>query len=94
MKVDLLLIIKSLAKSVLILLGLTAPASADDVGSHKKILSSGMTILIILIIINEEMKDITKTVKSLEDFGLIITRVTQTVEHETKEQRRKFLDIL
>ena len=40
------------------------------------------------------MKDITKTVKSLEDSGLIITRVTQTVEHETKEQRRKFLDIL
>ena len=34
-------VIKPLAKSVLILLGLTAAASAADAGIHKKILESG-----------------------------------------------------
>ena len=34
-------VIKPLAKSVLIPLGLTAAASAADVGIHKKILGSG-----------------------------------------------------
>ena len=46
-------VIKSLTKSVLILLGLTAAASsAADVGIHKKILGSGNRTLIIS---NEEM---------------------------------------
>ena len=36
-------VIKSLAKSVLISLGLTAAASAADAGIHKKILGSGNT---------------------------------------------------
>ena len=40
-------VIKPLAKSVLILLGLTAAASAADAGIHKKILGSGTTTLII-----------------------------------------------
>ena len=40
-------VIKPLAKSVLIPLGLTAAASAADVGRHKKILGSGNTTLII-----------------------------------------------
>ena len=39
--------IKPLAKSVLIPLGLTASASAADAGIHKKILESGNTTLII-----------------------------------------------
>ena len=34
-------VMKLLAKSVLILLGLTAAASAADAGTHKKILGSG-----------------------------------------------------
>ena len=34
-------VIKSLAKSILIPLGLTAAASAADAGIHKKILGSG-----------------------------------------------------
>ena len=45
-------VIKPLAKSVLIPLGLTAAASAADVGIHKKILGSGNTTLIIS---NEEI---------------------------------------
>ena len=40
-------VIKPLAKSVLIPLGLTAAASAADAGIHKKILGSGNTTLII-----------------------------------------------
>ena len=63
-------IIKPLAKSVLIPLGLTAAESAVDAGIHKKILGSGnMTTLIIL---NDEIGDIIRIVKSLEDSGLLL----------------------
>ena len=48
-------VIKPLAKSVLIPLGLTAAASAADAGIHNKILGSGKTTLIIS---NEEMNDV------------------------------------
>ena len=56
-------VIKPLAKSVLISLGLTAVASATDPGIHKKILGSGHNTT--LIISNDETKDILKIVKSL-----------------------------
>ena len=46
--------IKPLAKSVLILLGLTAVASAANAGIHKKISGSERTTLIIS---NDEMKE-------------------------------------
>ena len=59
-------VLKSLTKSVLIPLGLTAAASAADAGIHKKILGSGITKLIIS---NEEMKNIIKIVRSFEDLG-------------------------
>ena len=48
-------VIKRLAKRVLIPLGLTASASAADVGIHKKILGSGNTTLILS---NNEKEDI------------------------------------
>ena len=57
-------VIKPLAKSVLIPLGLTAAASAADTGIHKKILGSGHNNTT-LIISNGEMDDILKIVKSL-----------------------------
>ena len=60
-------VIKPLAKSVLIPLGLTAAASAADAGIHKKILGSGNTTT--LIILNDEINDVIKIVKSLEDSG-------------------------
>ena len=59
-------VIKPLAKSVLLPLGLTAAASAADAGIHKKILGSGQPNNTILIISNDEMDDILKIVKSLE----------------------------
>ena len=72
--------IKPLAKSVLIPLGLTTAASAADAGIHQKILGSGnMTTLIIS---NDETHDIIKLVKSREDFGLLLKGVTETVQNE------------
>ena len=55
-------ILKTLAKSVLVPLGLTAAASATDAAIHKKIFGSGTATLIIS---NEEMYDIMKIVKFL-----------------------------
>ena len=44
-----------------------------------------------LIISNNEMEDIIKIVKSLEDSGLLLKGVTETVQNEIKEQKREFL---
>ena len=84
-------VIKPLAKSVLIPLGLTAAASAADAGIHKKILGSGNSTT--LIISNDQM-DILKIVKSLEDSGLLLKGVSETIQHEAKEQRGGFLSML
>ena len=83
-------VIKPLAKSVLIPLGLTAAASAADAGIHKKILGSGNTTLIIS---NNEIEDIIKIVKSLEDSGLLLKGVSKTIQNEAKEQKGGFLSM-
>ena len=80
-------VIKPLAKSVLIPLGLTAVASAADARIHKKILGSGHNRT--LIISNYEMKDILKKVKYLEDFDFGIL-----LKDEAKEQKGEFLSML
>ena len=84
-------VIKALAKSVLIPLGLTAAASAADAGIHKKILGSGNTTLIIS---NEEMNDIRKIVQALEDSNILLKGVTKTIENETKKQKGGSLSML
>ena len=84
-------VIETLAKSVLIPLGLTAAASAADAGIHRKILGSGNTTLIIS---NEEMNDIIKIVQALEDSNSLLKGVTKTIENETKEQKEGFLSML
>ena len=71
-------VIKSLAKSVLIPLGLTAAASAADAGIHKKILGSGHSNTT-LIISSDDMNDILKIVKSLENSGVLLKGVTETI---------------
>ena len=86
-------VIKPLAKSVLIPLGLTAAASAADAGIHKKILGSGHNN-ITLIISNDEMDYILKIVKSLEDSGVLLKGVSETIHNEAKEQRGGFLSTL
>ena len=85
-------LIQPLAKIVLIPLGLTAAAAAVDAGIHKKILGSGHNTN--LIISNDEMKDILKTVKSLEDSGLLLKGVSETIKDEAKEQKGAFLSML
>ena len=84
-------VIKPLAKSVLIPLGLTAVASAAYAGMHKKILGSGCNTT--LVISNDEMKDIIKIVKSLEDSGLLLKGVTETVQNDVKDQKEGFLSM-
>ena len=86
-------VIKPLAKSVLIPLGLTAAASAADAGIHKKILQSGHNNTT-LIISNDEMDDILKIVKSLEDSGVLLKGVSEIIQDEAKEQRGGFLSML
>ena len=69
-------VIKPLAKSVLIPLGLTAATKAADAGIHKKILGSGHNNT--TLIISNDKIDIIKIVKSLEDSGLLLKGVTKT----------------
>ena len=47
-----------------------------------------------LIISTDEIEDIIKIVKSLEDFGLLLEEVTETVRNEVKEQKGGFLSML
>ena len=46
-----------------------------------------------LVISNEEMNDIMKIVKSLEESGFLINGVSQTIKSEAKEQKGGFLEI-
>ena len=75
-------VIKPLAKSFSIPLGLTVAASAADAEIHKKLLGSGNTILVIS---NNEMEDLIKIAKPLEDSSLLLKGVTETVQNEVKE---------
>ena len=84
-------VIKPLSKSVLIPLGLTAAASAAEGGIHKKILGSGTTALIIS---NDEMEDIIEVVKSIEDSGLLLKGVSETIQNEAKEEKGGILSML
>ena len=75
---------KPLAKSVLIPSGLMAAASATDAAIHKKLFGSGFTTLIIS---NEEMEDIMKIVKSLEESGSLLKGISEKIKNEAKEQK-------
>ena len=79
--------LKPLAKSVLIPLGFTAPASARDAAIQKKVFGSHM---ITLIIWNEEMDDIMRTIKSLEESGLLTKGVSQTFKLKQKNKKQDF----
>ena len=75
------------------MLGLTAAASATDAAINKKILGSGNNTT--LIISNDDMQDLLKIVKSLEDSGILLDGITtETVENDVKEQQGCFLLIL
>ena len=76
-----------LAKNVL---GLTAAMSAIDGSIQKKFHGSGVK----LIIKQEDMKDIMKIIKELENSDILLKGVSKTIENETKEQRGGFLGML
>ena len=44
-----------------------------------------------LVISNNEIEDIIRIVKSLEDSGLLEKGITETVQNEVKEQKQDFL---
>ena len=81
-------VLKPSAKSILIPLGLMAAAA--DAAIHQKMFGSGFTTLIFS---NEKMEDIMKIVKSLENSGLLIKRVCETIKNEAKEQKGGFFRI-
>ena len=84
-------VIKPLAKSDLIPLGLTVAALAADAGIHDKILGSGNNNNTILIISNYEMEKIVNLIQSLENFGLLQEGVGETIQNEAREQKGDFL---
>ena len=79
-----------LAKNFLAPLDLTATMSATDGSIQKKIHGSGVN----LIIEQEDMNDITKIIKALENSVILLKGVSKTIKNETKEQRGGFLSIL
>ena len=58
----------------------------------KKILGSGHNKS--LIISNDEIEDILKIVKSLEDSGILLEGVSERIKNEAKEQKGGFLSML
>ena len=54
----------------------------------KKIIGSGTPTLIIS---NEEMENIMKIIKSLEDSGLLLKGVGETIQNKVREQKGRFL---
>ena len=72
-------------------LGISAAMSAIDGSIKKQMLGSGMTTFIIS---NGEMNDILKIVKSLENSGLLLKGVSETIQHEGKVQRGGSLGML
>ena len=79
-----------LGKYVLAPLGLTAAMSATDGSIQKKIHGSGVK----LMIEKEDMNDIMKIIKALEDSGILLKGVSKTIKDETKEQKGAFLSML
>ena len=81
-------VLKPLAKNVLRPLRLTTAASATDAAIHKKMFwSDDMT----LIISNEEMIDIIKIVKSLEESAFLKKGISRTIKNKAKKQKGEFL---
>ena len=81
----------SLAKNVLAPLGLSAAISAIDGSIKKRMLGSGVTTLIIS---DDEMDDTLKIVKYLENSGVLLKGVSETIQHEAKEQKGGILGML
>ena len=83
-------------------LGLTAVASLTDGAVHKKMFGSGHPRMLVsrpsdlasriktLIISNDEMNDIVKIVKLLEESGLLIKDMSETFKMKQKNKKADF----
>ena len=85
-----------LAKNVLAPLGLAVSMSAIDGNIQKKIHCSGATkgAGVKLIIEQEDMNDIMKIIKALENSGILLKGVSKAIKNEIKEQKGGFLSML
>ena len=81
-------LLELLAKNVLIPLWLTTAASTTDAAIHKKMFGSGYATLIIS---NKELEDIMKIINFLDDSGLLIKGVSETIKNEARGQKEEFL---
>ena len=59
----------------------------------RKELSEQGKNLFYLFISNEDINDIIKMIKSLEDSGVLTDGVTETVKHEIKNKKADFLEL-
>ena len=84
-------VLKTLAKIVLMPIGLTAAASATNAAINKKMVRLGMTTLIIS---NEKRNGIMKMIKTLEETALLIKDSTETIKNDAKERKGVFLQML
>ena len=75
-----------LAKNVLAPLGLTAAMCAIDGSIQKKTYGSGIK----LIIEEEDMQDVIKIIKELENSDILLKGVSKTIKNEIKEQEEDF----
>ena len=75
------------------LLGLTAASSAIDAGVKKKLGSGSASKTTTLITSNKEIHDIIKIVQTLDNSGVLLKGVTETIKNETKEQKGGFLSM-
>ena len=89
-------VLTSLSKRVFIPLGLTVASSAADAAIHKKMFTrpSDLAEQTTLIISNEEMNDIMKIIKYLEESGLLIKGATETNKTQIIKQKNKKEDFL
>ena len=81
-------ILKPLAKSVLILLGLTIGALATDAAIQKKMFGSGTTTLLIS---NEEINGIMEIGRSLSEPGFLKKNVTETIKKWSKNHVVRYI---
>ena len=75
-------VLRPIVKIILVPSELVGATSETDAAFQKKIFGSGM---VTLIISNQEVRDIIKIVKHIEESGLLIKGVSETIENEAKE---------
>ena len=80
-------VLTPLTKNVLLPFGLSVGMSAADAAIQNKIYVSGSTALIIS---NEEIEDIMKIVKSLEQSGLLVKGISETIKNKKKNKKEDF----